>query len=309
MIPLTISVPANLLLCGEYVILTKGGTGIGLAIDRHLTLSIHRSPVFMLRTLIGTTVKGYTNETIIEDPMLYGAMLHFNISKGFSSLWPQAIITIDSREFFSQGKKLGLGSSAACAVAITVAILFAVTKKCPSKHDVFTHALAIHRKFQNGKGSGYDVACSTFGGSGVFTGGEIPTFSPLPLPPFLSSFHLIDSPARANTSSAITAWKEFIARQPRLWDTLRAQSVFLTKQMTHAQTALEFLDHLKRHALLGIQLGNALNIPATVPSQVQANFPDILIKACGAGNETLIAFCKHGLGTHLRISKVGFTCR
>jgi phosphomevalonate kinase len=71
-------------------------------------------------------------------------------------------ITLDTTEFFDKasGRKLGLGSSAALASALAAA-LGAVTG---SSHDSNTLAADAHRNFQQGKGSGIDIATATQGG-------------------------------------------------------------------------------------------------------------------------------------------------
>jgi len=76
------------------------------------------------------------------------------------------VIRIDSGEFFDarSGAKLGLGSSAAVAAALSAA-LGCYTNDSP---DPLTAAAAAHRDFQGGGGSGVDVAASCGGGgSGV----------------------------------------------------------------------------------------------------------------------------------------------
>ena len=75
-----------------------------------------------------------------------------------------------------QGHKYGLGSSAASSVALTAACLGAAT---PSV--CFDLAFRAHRTVQHGRGSGADVASSSFGGHlGVHTPPPTsPVFPPL----------------------------------------------------------------------------------------------------------------------------------
>lgn len=70
-------------------------------------------------------------------------------------------IDIDTRGFADAGTglKLGIGSSAAVAVALTAALRHALPAR-----DVFRYAGAAHRRIQHGAGSGVDVATCCHGG-------------------------------------------------------------------------------------------------------------------------------------------------
>ena len=67
-------------------------------------------------------------------------------------------IELDTRAFYdaTSGKKIGLGSSA----ALTVALVAALTKST----DVLDGAGRAHRRFQEGSGSGVDIAAGVTGG-------------------------------------------------------------------------------------------------------------------------------------------------
>ncbi|MEM9302956.1 MAG: hypothetical protein AAGE01_12640, partial [Pseudomonadota bacterium] len=72
--------------------------------------------------------------------------------------WPLAA-EIDTGAFFDRGAKIGLGSSAAVAAAFVRA-----AEPAWGQDAVFAEALAGHRAFQSGQGSGADVAASVYGG-------------------------------------------------------------------------------------------------------------------------------------------------
>lgn len=72
-------------------------------------------------------------------------------------------ITIDSTAFFAAGHKLGLGSSAAVATALTAALSTAAGRS-PSRDEIRILATEAHRSAQRGTGSGGDVASSSYGG-------------------------------------------------------------------------------------------------------------------------------------------------
>ena len=79
----------------------------------------------------------------------------------------------------AHGAKLGLGSSAAVAVATAQAL--AASHGADFDEGWLAHAAAGHRQAQAGRGSGYDVFCVGGGGFGAFFA-EAPRWRPLPWP-------------------------------------------------------------------------------------------------------------------------------
>ncbi len=69
---------------------------------------------------------------------------------------PARRIELDTSAFREDGRKTGIGSSAAIAVALSAALHDSV--------DVFASALAAHARLQGGTGSGIDVAAAVYGG-------------------------------------------------------------------------------------------------------------------------------------------------
>ena len=77
--------------------------------------------------------------------------------------WREGLdFVLDTRPFFREpgGPKLGLGSSAALAAALAAALSDAAA----SAGDLYRTAAVAHRHFQDGKGSGVDVAAAVHGG-------------------------------------------------------------------------------------------------------------------------------------------------
>ncbi len=125
---------------------------------------------------------------------------------------------IDTREMYDGDAKLGLGSSAACAVVREGAS--ALTRgedlaDAAVRTRVFAAARAAHAKDQAG-GSGVDIAASTFGGVLVYSlvGGGAPSHRPARLPEGL----VLDAfwSGTSATTSALRARVEALrARDPR----------------------------------------------------------------------------------------------
>ncbi|MEO6827864.1 MAG: hypothetical protein ABI255_04920 [Microbacteriaceae bacterium] len=83
-------------------------------------------------------------------------------------------ISIDSTSFSREGHKLGLGSSAAVAVALTAALAQAGGLNL-APQQLYSRALMAHRAAQGGTGSGGDIAASMHGGLIQYTRGAPPT--------------------------------------------------------------------------------------------------------------------------------------
>jgi len=129
------SAPGKLVLLGEYAVL-EGARAMVAAVTRRAT--------------------GTTNPAAPPPTPVVAAALAIAEGHRYPRLGDG--VTIDTRDFSRDGKKLGLGSSA-------VASLLA-TALATGRDDEVTLELAIeaHRRASNGEGSGVDVAASFHGG-------------------------------------------------------------------------------------------------------------------------------------------------
>ena len=76
-------------------------------------------------------------------------------------------LTINSKAFYIDGHKLGLGSSAAVCNCVCAAF-----NELLNTSLTYQDAIKIHRQLQGGKGSGLDVAASWLGGAIQFTNAD-----------------------------------------------------------------------------------------------------------------------------------------
>ncbi len=135
--------PGKLVVMGEYAVLA-GHPGVVAAVDVFATATrvVGRG---RLRTDTGGLLQACINEALDTGVILEA---------------PTDAIDVDTRAFTDRaGRKLGVGSSAAAAVAFLAAL-------APDLDVDGLHALAqrAHRRFQDGKGSGIDIAASVYGG-------------------------------------------------------------------------------------------------------------------------------------------------
>lgn len=140
---LTASAPGKLVVAGEYAVV-DGARAIVMAVDRRAW----------------ATTAAPSTEPGVSVPDLLRAVcdeLQMDV--------PSRTLMLDSAAFFTtdssgQRRKLGLGSSA----ALTAALCRMLMPRETSRDRFLETALAAHRRFQSGLGSGLDVAASVAGG-------------------------------------------------------------------------------------------------------------------------------------------------
>ena len=142
MTPVGASAPGKALLCGEYAVL-EGAPAIVAAVDRRVSVV-------------------WTEDSVPVPPEVEATLQLAQAALGAVAGW----LTLDVSELQQDRVKLGLGSSAAGAVAAAGAVC--ATHGCnledrKTLHRVFALALEGHASIAP-QGSGVDVAASAFGG-------------------------------------------------------------------------------------------------------------------------------------------------
>jgi phosphomevalonate kinase len=121
--------------------------------------------------------------------------------------------TVDSAAFFAGTAKLGLGSSAAalCAWSGAWHTYTAAGGAAPAVADL----IALHRRFQGGRGSGLDVAASMHGGVIEFRlgAGAVPHIGSVRLPNSVG-FAGIFAGRSASTPQLVGRYRAFCAARP-----------------------------------------------------------------------------------------------
>ena len=133
------SAPGKVVLSGEYAVL-DGEPAICMAVNRRAMATVGDSPDGRCR--VATPGREFSNGE------------KFHIVEAVCGSRPELAIELDTRAFAEDGKKLGIGSSAALTAALVAAL----------GGEVYADALAAHRRLQGGAGSGVDVATSVHGG-------------------------------------------------------------------------------------------------------------------------------------------------
>lgn len=187
MISITARAPGKLVLLGDYAVL-EGAPALAVAIHRHACVQLaplqDRSVVVCAPDVGVTAARGQIDAAgrlqwdpqgapATPPPALVSHVWNALATEGFAPR--QGLrITLDTAGFFehSQGArtptKLGLGSSAALTVALAAALAAAScgTARTPDFHSPkwLARLVTLHRSWQNGRGSGIDIAASLAGG-------------------------------------------------------------------------------------------------------------------------------------------------
>lgn len=176
------SAPGKLYIAGEYAVVEPGYPAILVAVDQFITVSLETS-----ERIGSITSFQYGNLPILwkrendrlvldkrENPFHY-ILAAIRLTEEYAKEQGKELsfyhLTVDSELDSSQGKKYGLGSSAAVTVA-TVTALCRFYELTDSKNVIFKLAALAHLSVKS-NGSCGDVAASVYGGWLAFT-----TFDP-----------------------------------------------------------------------------------------------------------------------------------
>ncbi len=286
-----LSVPGNLLLAGEYLVLDEGGQGLAVAVEPRLRASATTSPgrTWSIRAIMGESSllwhPGGGDDLPLAEAMILSCAEALEV-RGKSMPGPLAMEVDSSAFFVPGGRKAGFGSSAAAAVAIAMLTGRAAGLKDAHLIDFSVEAaLAGHRVSQGGRGSGYDVLASLHGGCGIFTGGTKPGWKALVALPSIHAA-LVPGPAAVRSAEAVSAFRLWVARQTTEARTILAAmktSVCNLIQATTSGDADAFRSAMDQAGTAGRQLGDAIGYSAFIAPP--PGFEAVKVKALGAGNE------------------------
>jgi len=230
--------PGKLVLSGAYAVL-DGARAIVVAVDRYVVADAARRADF-----VTPEVRAAMDER--------------------SAPW------FDASALRADGRKLGLGSSAAIVVASLGAVELAREPRISREElgrRVFTVALPAHRKAQGG-GSGIDVAASTFGGVLVVQprGAEL-VLTSAALPSDLKFWALAES-VPASTPELIRRVRALKVAEPGRYALLMRAQAEASEAAADALLAHDsggLLDALSRQGAALAALGDAAGVAIVTP--------------------------------------------
>ena len=142
------SAPGKIVLSGEYAVLWDA-PAVCMAVNRRAVATVSPSEDGECH-LVTPGFEGMDRYSVL-DALLGGQR-------------PANRYTLDTTAFHDDGRKTGIGSSAALTVALAAAI--------HGSTDVADAAMAAHRRLQGGHGSGVDIAAAVHGGLIEYTRSE-----------------------------------------------------------------------------------------------------------------------------------------
>ena len=164
------SAPGKVVLWGEYAVL-EGAPAAVLAVNRFAGCMLETSGVWRFSTTGFEAGTAEFDRLPATAPAGAAATLPWQVLQECSAMPSTPVsVAMHTGEFYRDGVKLGLGSSAALCVAVQAAVA-ALAGSTPD----YPRALAAHRRLQAGRGSGIDVAASYFGGCLRFRNGQCGT--------------------------------------------------------------------------------------------------------------------------------------
>jgi phosphomevalonate kinase len=167
-----IKIPGKVILIGEYAVL-EGAPSVVMAVNRYVYIDIFKSDDsrFMLEAKnfgkkIGIRTLSELKSIESFDPLFFLKRAVWNLLEYFQSGF-EALrgyqFSIDSKEFYENGMKMGFGSSAAVLTGLVKAV-GTILDKALTKTEIFHLARKIHYNMQTKTGSGVDISASVFGG-------------------------------------------------------------------------------------------------------------------------------------------------
>jgi len=223
----TVRSPGKLFLLGEYAVLF-GGPAIVQAVDRYVEVTVEAATgsaagveVCSLGAKLAPLHAYFRNGLNFSKP----APEHRLVMTILDALSACGVLSeplgrikcnVDSRALFHQHNKLGLGSSAAIAHALTQAIVAYANEQQGAAVLPPDFVFNVHRAFQHGRGSGADVGAGVLGGTFSFrrTGSHtLPVMAPVSLP---ADLHMtpVWAGKPASTSQALGTLADFQSKHP-----------------------------------------------------------------------------------------------
>ena len=170
---------------GEYAVLT-GQTAVVAAVDRRAVCVREASPHLVVSDAQGEPYVGVIEGSAArfaadegDELKLLRNVFDAALARGHDIT--AAAYAVQTRAFSNdRGIKLGLGSSAAACVSLAAQLVVRRDDQPLDVHELHAVARNAHARFSSGRGSGIDVAASTYGGFLTFRDGTATTAPPIP---------------------------------------------------------------------------------------------------------------------------------
>ncbi len=240
--------PGKVVLSGAYAVL-EGARAVVAAVDRYVVADASKPGTFLT-------------------PEVAAALAGEGVTSAEAAPW------FDAEALRHEGRKLGLGSSAAILCASLAARVLArepALSAADLAERVFRPALAAHRAAQRG-GSGIDVAASAYGGVLVARrAADGLELSRVAFPPGIR-ITVLASPLPASTPQLIRSVRALATSAPRVYAGLLARQSEASEQAADAflsGDAASLLAALARQGDALRELGVAARVPIVTPEVLE----------------------------------------
>ncbi len=210
--PICARAPGKVVALGEYAVL-EGAPALVLAVDRYASATL--APSEDAASHLVTLFPDATERSFAPGEPSGSELVDVVTAGGAGAgAWRG---TLDSTAFYDGATKLGIGSSAAALCAWAGAwAAHARRAGLPYPEPTLDLLIALHRRFQGGKGSGIDVAASFRGGAVEFALGPagMPRIGSVRLPNSVG-FASIFAGKSASTPELVAHYRAWTQAHPR----------------------------------------------------------------------------------------------
>jgi phosphomevalonate kinase len=304
------SAPGKAILLGEYAVL-EGAPAVVTAVDRRARAAVEPIPERQIHVVsaerpgsaavIELDASGWYWRDAEDAERL--RLVH-EVLRAILPARPQRVvgfrIQLDTQAFFASNcgmrAKLGLGSSAALTVACAAAVASFV--RAPAfdarSPDWQAEVHRIHRSFQNGQGSGADIAASLCGGSLIYTR-DPSSAGPQPLRwPATLHARFVWSGRSASTPLMLARLASFKSLHRAAYQRCLSRLVHLAEEGASALAAAQvaaFIDVADRYAaaLAALDEASGIGIVSDEHARLRqiGHASGVVYKSCGAGGGDL----------------------
>ena len=264
------SAPGKVVLWGEYAVL-EGASAAVLAVNRFARCTLEASGVWRFSTTGFEAATAQFDRLPATVPTDAAAVLPWQVLQEFPAAPSTPVsVAMHTGDFYRDGVKLGLGSSAALCVAVQAAVA-ALAGSTPDH----ARALGAHRRLQAGRGSGIDIAASYFGGCLRFRDGGA---KPCPDPWTHRCFVWVGEPA--HTTRKLDRFADYLCRGDRIALNALTQwceTLFDEPTVAALNAYADALKALDKAAGLGVYS------PPHLAAERLARASGMVYKPCGAG--------------------------
>ena len=269
------------MLWGEYAVL-NGAPAAVMAVDRFANVTLNRGHDHWQFHSKGFLTPGLHTQRCTFSHAPTATMAETILAYWGIDEYPQHFnLCSDSTAFYhSDGRKLGIGSSAAICAATYLALA-----ELMHKPTCLAEAIAIHRLFQDGRGSGLDVAASWQGGVIRFQEGASAAMTW----PADIQWTVIWTGAVADTSGSLNSFSQWQANADVSTLTV------LSQMSTDLCDGIFNLSKLSEYVLALRALDNTAQLNIFTPQHERlatiASAHGLVYKPCGAGGGDIGLAC------------------